>query len=158
MIMRPAGPDDVDIVFELANDPEVRKSSFSSGLIPYSTHVAWYADQILRSSDVFLLFFEDKAFIGQIRFSLIREAFYRISISLKASFRGQGIAETMLANAITYLCEREKRFVISAQVKKTNIASCRFFERAGFVLNDSVVVNGEQANEYTLSVDGGNHE
>jgi UDP-2,4-diacetamido-2,4,6-trideoxy-beta-L-altropyranose hydrolase len=131
--LRRARADDIRLLWEWANDPEVRAASFSSAPIPWETHVAWFAEKV-RQNRSLLFIAENEAGIafGQIRFDLKdREA--ELNLSLAKEKRGLGLAAPLIEAGVRELlagaeCER-----VHAFVKLQNAASARAFEKAGFV-------------------------
>ena len=93
--LRKAEATDVDLLFEWANDPDVRKNSFHSEMIDYSTHIKWF-EKILASNDVlqFILMDENTA-VGQIRIIIIEDE-AEISYSIGLKFRGKGYGKIIV--------------------------------------------------------------
>ena len=91
--LRKAEATDVDLLFEWANEPEVRKNSFNSELIDYSVHTKWF-NKVLSSDNIeqFILMDDDTA-VGQIRIN-INEDEAEISYSIGAEFRGKGYGKS----------------------------------------------------------------
>jgi UDP-2,4-diacetamido-2,4,6-trideoxy-beta-L-altropyranose hydrolase len=131
--LRGARPDDVRLLWEWANDPEVRAASFSSAPIPWETHVAWFAEKIDRSGSlIFIAEDEGGTPFGQIRFDL-KGGEAELNLSLAKEKRGMGLAVPLIEAGTREIlgcteCER-----VHAYVKPQNAASARAFERAGFV-------------------------
>ena len=98
--LRCARAEDVRLLWELANDPQVRAASFSSDPIPWETHVEWFAEKS-QSSKSLLLIAEHRGGnpIGQIRFDLNgNEA--ELNISLVKENRGMGLAVPMIKEGL----------------------------------------------------------
>jgi UDP-2,4-diacetamido-2,4,6-trideoxy-beta-L-altropyranose hydrolase len=131
--LRRARADDVRLLWEWANDPEVRAASFSSAPIPWETHVAWFAEKVGQNRSL-LFIAEDEQGIafGQIRFDL-KGGEAELNLSLAKQKRGIGLAVPLIEAGVRELlagtdCER-----VHAFVKPQNAASARAFEKAGFV-------------------------
>lgn len=132
LYIRNATKADMDLLYKWANDPIVRKNSFSTELIPYENHVLWF-NRIM--ADPFVLQFvlmEDNTPVGQIRLNIEgKEA--EIGYSIASEFRGKGYGHKILqlvANeVITNHPEIEK---LVAKVKPDNIASNKLFKSEGF--------------------------
>ncbi len=134
--LRPGLPEDVDRVFEWANDPVTRKVSFNTGPVPYAGHVAWFATQL--ESDQRNLFI---AMDGDEPVALVRldqasgDRSCIVSINVAPSARGRGIGTRVLVAAgpvaATLGFER-----VDAYIRPSNVASIRAFEKAGYALAD----------------------
>ena len=151
IVMRKAEKKDVDIVFGLSNDPEVRKVSFSQEPIPYSDHVRWFNEKIADRECLFLLFFVDSEFAAQIRIVRENDSVAELSISVVEEFRGKGIAPEFMKQAVNQAKRCWGVSAIRALVKKGNSASNRFFIKVGFALDHSMVFKGQECNVYLYS-------
>lgn len=132
--LRKADATDVDLLFEWANEPEVRKNSFNSELIDYSVHTKWF-NKVLSSDNIeqFILMDDDTA-VGQIRIN-INEDEAEISYSIGAKFRGKGYGKKIvkeLEEQIKTSYPKIKKLI--ARVKPSNIASKRVFESEDYEL------------------------
>lgn len=68
--LRIATNEDMDLLYEWANDRTVRENAFHTEPIPYETHISWFA-RIMQDEDEILYILEkDNRPIGQIRFSI----------------------------------------------------------------------------------------
>jgi UDP-2,4-diacetamido-2,4,6-trideoxy-beta-L-altropyranose hydrolase len=67
-----------ELLWQWANDPQVRNASFSSGPISWETHVAWFNDKIsIPRAEMFIAEDERGIPVGQIRFDLCPAAIGR---------------------------------------------------------------------------------
>jgi RimJ/RimL family protein N-acetyltransferase len=134
LTLRRARADDLRLLWEWANDPEVRAASFSSEPIPWETHLAWFEQKFhQKGSVIFIAETEDATPIGQIRFDFRPGHEADLNISLAKEKRGCGLAVPMIQRALGDLfastdCER-----VHAFVKPENVPSIRAFEKAGFI-------------------------
>jgi len=148
IMMRKAGKKDVDIVFGLSNDPEVRKVSFSQESIPYSDHVRWFNEKIVDPECLFFLFFVDSEFAAQIRIVRENDSVAELSISVIEAFRGRGVAAEFMKQAVNEAKRCWGVSAIRALVKKENSASNRFFVKVGYALDHGMVFKGQECNVY----------
>ena len=134
-------------IFEIANDEDVRKNSFSSEKIDLTTHKKWFKN-ILSDDSVkfFVLEYEDDL-IGQIRFDLDEE-YPVISISMNRKYRGLGLSKYLLTKGIACLNNSDK---IVAYIKKDNNVSISFFKSMGFILEDEVIIKNCEALKFVRS-------
>ncbi len=128
-LIRYANLDDMKNIFELSNDDEVRKNSFSTEKIKWDEHVKWYNNRLQKRICPFYIIEDiDGRFIGQVRIDIGDETI--ISISITKDFRGK-----KLASQIIRRCSQKSGFKeIYAYVKNDNICSQRAFIKSGYSL------------------------
>lgn len=135
LMFRPATPQDVDLYFQWANDPDVRRSAFTEGEIPWENHVKWFQSK-LTNPDVLLWICEHpiEGPVGQVRLESIGNQRYSLDYSLAPAFRGRKIAPRMLSQALRKLekLKGASGVEVVAQVKSWNEASLRTLRGAGF--------------------------
>jgi UDP-2,4-diacetamido-2,4,6-trideoxy-beta-L-altropyranose hydrolase len=138
--VRCATADDRHLLWEWANDPEVRAASLSMDSISWETHVLWFSEK-LSDEQSLLLVAEDESgdSIGQIRFDM-RGQDAELHISLAKEKRGAGLAVSAVNAAVVELFARRQCERVHAYVKPENIASQRVFEKAGFTVEGSTTV------------------
>jgi len=138
--LREAGLSDLQFLFKLANDPDVRKNSFSIEKISLEEHTAWYMDLLKRDDVKQFIFMYGKNEAGQIRVSIKGEE-AEISYSVAPQYRCMGCGKNMLyliTQKVKECFPDAKRLV--AQVKPGNIASKKAFTCAGYKEKCSVYV------------------
>ncbi len=142
---RHANIEDKRLIWEWANDPEVRQASFSTEPIHWESHARWFTDK-LADGDALLLIIEtlDDEPIGQIRFDVCgRDA--DVHINLAKAKRGSGLAIPAIHAAMRILFSSRSCERVHAYVKPANAASVRVFEKAGFERLTSTTVKGNSA-------------
>ena len=129
--LRPAREDDCHILWEWANDPEVRGASFSSMPIPWEEHKIWFAGK-MKSPDCGILVAEDdQGHVGQFRVDWTSHQEGEVDVSVAPGRRGAGYGAALIDLAVTHIfAERGTR--LHAFVKPQNRASRLAFEQAGF--------------------------
>jgi UDP-2,4-diacetamido-2,4,6-trideoxy-beta-L-altropyranose hydrolase len=136
------------LLWRWANDPMVRRSSFSSHEISWEEHTRWF-EQIIRDDACLLLMLEDGDMpVGAVRTRATTILDAQISITVSPEFRGQGLASSILDRAIEHIFVSTELERIHAFIKPDNAASSRSFERAGFVLVGGAQVNACDALHY----------
>ncbi|HEX7900451.1 MAG TPA: UDP-2,4-diacetamido-2,4,6-trideoxy-beta-L-altropyranose hydrolase [Planctomycetota bacterium] len=129
--LRRASDADARVLWEWANDPEVRAVSFTPAPIPWETHVAWLRRK-LDDPGCFLYIVEEEGVpMGQTRFD-VQGAEAVVSVSLAKGARGRGWGGDILRRACAALFETSTARVVRAYVKPGNEASARAFADAGF--------------------------
>lgn len=146
-IFREINEEDCFKIFEIANDKDVRKSSFNSEKIDLKTHKKWFKSILTNDLVKFLVLEYDGELIGQLRFDL-DEDFPVISISLNRKYRGLGLSKYLLSKGIGYLDDFDK---IVAYIKKENFKSISFFKSMGFELDGEVIIKDCEALKFIKS-------
>lgn len=124
--------DDIDLLFEWANDPDVRKNAFHTEAIPYETHQKWFKNLMQDDTQVQYIFMVDEKPAGQIRLSLSDEEAV-IDYSIAPDMRGRGYGKVML-ELVREEVGRTYPFVrtLIGKVKKGNLASANCFAACGY--------------------------
>ena len=124
--------DDLRLLWEWANDPEVRAVSFASESIPWEQHVQWFN---LKTRDprciLWIAVNREGIPVGQVRFD-IEGAEAVISTSLDRTFRGKGYGSAAIWLASQELFDVGDITAIHAYVKPGNEVSVRAFDKAGY--------------------------
>ncbi|MDB5242444.1 MAG: family N-acetyltransferase [Spirosoma sp.] len=137
---RRAQPDDVQLYFTWANDPDTRRQSFNSNPISLATHITWFTGK-LTDLNALLLVFENETgkAVGQVRFerTTIVDEWEEviISLSIDATERGKGLARQLIEQGCAVCRELWGAVAVHAYIKPDNRASVRAFEQAGFRLS-----------------------
>lgn len=119
---------DSQILFNWANDLDVRRSSFNSNEISLESHIQWFEKKLKdNNSYIFIICNDKENDIGQIRLDIEKNKAL-ISYSLDKNFRGLGIGKKVL----TLMKEKFKDITLIGRVKYNNISSIKSFENAGF--------------------------
>lgn len=122
---------DIDLLYNWRNDPDVRKSSFNTEIIPYDSHIHWYNNSLDRDDIKIFIMEEDSVPIGQIRLTYWYDELV-ISYSIDRNYRGrhmgQNIVSLMEEKLINEPDIRKDGEFFVAYVKKENLVSRRVFE------------------------------
>ena len=138
LYLREAVKEDMDLLYQWVNDPEVRRNAFHTEQIPYDTHKKWF-ENVLKDRNVlqYILMEEYHGVtkeIGQIRLSLDKDRAV-IGYSIAEEMRGKGFGSRMVQMAEEKLKEaRQEIVVLEAQVKYENKASSKVFEKCGYTV------------------------
>jgi len=141
---------DCRLLWEWANDPNVRPVSFATEQISWERHMQWF-DAKLRDPNAVLYLVVDSADIpaGQVRYQ-IDGAAAAVSVSLAPQFRGRGYGQLALKMATEDLFRMTATKQIDAYVKPNNTASLRLFARAGYARVGVETVRSHQAIHFVL--------
>ena len=135
-IFREIKQEDCLKIFEIANDDDVRQSSFNSNKIKLEDHKSWFKNILHDDSTKFYVLEFKEDIIGQLRFDFDEE-FPVISISLNKRYRGLGLSKYLLSKGMEYLYNYDK---IVAYIKQDNLKSISFFKSMGFKKESEVII------------------
>jgi UDP-2,4-diacetamido-2,4,6-trideoxy-beta-L-altropyranose hydrolase len=130
---RLAGAGDEQLLLEWANDPTVRRNSFSPYPVSPETHQIWFRTRLrdLDGCHLYIVETDDHVPVGQVRFERATVG-WEVHYSVAQAFRGKGVGRSVLESAIRSLCPDGRGVPISGRVKVGNVASRRVFEALGF--------------------------
>lgn len=142
--LRKAMRQDVDLLFEWANEESVRKNSFSTEKISYEEHRKWFENLLIREDAGQYILMQEEEPIGQIRIH-VNGSEAEIGYSICKEKRGLGYGKELVGLLIEQV---KKDFPqvkkLAAQVKPENIASQKVFLDVGFL---------EKAISYELNIE-----
>ena len=132
-------------LYEWANDVETRENSFNSRTITLQEHSIWFQDRLNNINYDMLVFFENKLPVGLVRLQEEDEANSLIGIVIDRDHRGKGLSSKILVEACQYFHKINPKSEIKAYIKKNNIPSFKAFEKAGFVLENEIFIDGQES-------------
>ena len=124
---RIARHEDVKLIFDWANEPEVRENALNSQPIKWEDHLNWFNKVVRRPDKTILIFCNGKLPVGQVRIEKIGNE-WKIDYSVSRNNRGKGIGKRMIDELISIYPNR----TLYGEVKVGNTASKRVFEKCGF--------------------------
>lgn len=131
--LRKVTEQDMKLLFEWANEENVRANSFSTAAIEYEEHKKWFKKLLQDESSQQYIYIFDEEETGQIRIT-ISGGKAEVSYSIRADKRNKGHGKKILK-----LLEEEmqKNFPdvkkIIARVKPENVASQKAFLASGYM-------------------------
>lgn len=131
--LRPATMDDAALLHMWRNDPATRSMSINTEEIAYEGHVRWLT-AVLKAPTrkLYVAMVGDKP-VGVIRFDLLGDGAWEISLYMDPDLQGLGLGKRMLLageEAVARAGQAMTEF--HAQVVTGNVASMRMFESAGY--------------------------
>lgn len=138
-VFREVKKDDCLKIFEIANDDDVRESSFNSEKIELDSHKIWFENILKDDSVKFYVLEYGDDLIGQLRLDFDEE-FPVISISLNKDYRGLGLSKVLLSKGLSLIKGK-----VIAYIKKENLRSISFFKSMGFKKDSEVIIKDCQA-------------
>ena len=143
--LRQVGEDNCRLLWEWANDPDVRAVSFSSEPILWEQHAKWFKSKLNDPRCIFYIAVNsDDVPIGQIRYDT-EDNKAVVSISIDRKFRGKGYGSRLIWLASRRLFDVSDVDTINAYVKQGNEASVGSFVKAGFREMGTKMMRGHQA-------------
>jgi RimJ/RimL family protein N-acetyltransferase len=138
------------LLWEWANDPDVRAGSFSSGSISWEEHSRWL-NQKLEGAKCLILIATDGSnnAIGQIRFDMTNDREAEVSLSIVREARGKGYAAPLIETAAEMVFQQHNVERLHAFVKPENHSSQKAFEKANFAKVGMALRGGHPAVHYT---------
>ncbi|MDO6391113.1 UDP-2,4-diacetamido-2,4,6-trideoxy-beta-L-altropyranose hydrolase [Pontibacter sp. BT731] len=135
--LRKAIPQDLHLLFDWANDPEVRRHSFNPEPILLENHTRWFQSKLDNPDAMLYLAEADGEPAAHIRFD-IHGSTATISYLIGADYRGKGLGHTVLLKGIQQLLhDRPDVQLVEGLVEQQNKASVRSFEKAGFAYGEA---------------------
>jgi UDP-2,4-diacetamido-2,4,6-trideoxy-beta-L-altropyranose hydrolase len=145
---------DCAILWQWANDPDVRAVSLNSDPIAWDRHVEWFNSKLRDHNAVLYLALNSESTpVGQVRYQIDGSRGV-VSISLAREFRGKGYGSAVLIMATKELFRTSGVNKIDAYVKPDNSASLKLFARAGFIRERVELIGGHNAVHFILARGG----
>ncbi len=149
--LRPVCHRDRRLIWEWANDPEVRQASLSTEPIPWTDHVAWFDHQLASDAGPFWLAVDEtETPVGHIRFDLSASKDANVHIAMGHGHRGRGHGPLLLSLATERLFHQHRADRVHAYIKPENSASLKAFHRAGYRQVNDATVKGEAVKHYVV--------
>ena len=135
---RKVNTSDLNLLFDWADDDEVRKQSFSTGKIDFETHKIWFQNK-LKNKNSHMYIAEINTYpVSLIRFDVENDHAV-IGILIDKNWRGKALATSILQKVIE-IFHQKKPLPIHAYIKESNIPSIKTFQQAGFKLYNKIKV------------------
>lgn len=145
--LRQVTENDRQLLFDWANDPDVRANAKNPKSITWDEHNIWF-DNKLSDSGSYIYILEDLSEnIGVVRFEK-KEQFFLISYSIDKKYRGQGFGKLILTEGIKKLSAQFNNLDLIGYVKNGNVASEKIFNGLGFILIREEIINNRKFSIY----------
>lgn len=125
--------EDCSILYNWRVHPSARQFYFSSEVFSYASHEKWFNDFLICNDRIGLIMEFEGEPVGQIRFEPSEyENSLKIAIAVSPEQTGEGYGTTLLEEACKHKEITEKCMFLIGEVKTTNKASERIFEKNKF--------------------------
>ena len=141
--------EDCHRLWEWANDPQVRLTSYSTEMISWEDHMEWFdgvtADPNCR---IWIAVDNEDRLVGQIRFEACGPREAKIDVSIDRRFRRRGYGSMMIDLGVQAMFARTATQLLHAHIRQGNEVSIRAFERAEFVEQGLETISGVESYHY----------
>jgi RimJ/RimL family protein N-acetyltransferase len=145
--LRKSQPGDARMLYEWANEPDVRKNSINKEKISWTEHISWFEGKLSDSNTYLYIAIHEDEPVGQIRFDRTNGS-VEINYSVDYRKRGLGIGSDMLRMGIRNIQREIGPVIFRAKVLTSNKGSVRVFEKMNFELSRTFKHNEEFYFEY----------
>lgn len=150
--LRRVREDDCKLLWEWANDPEVRAASFSMDPIPWEEHLEWFSRKLHDPNCLIFIALDDQDNpVGQVRFDVDETGEAEIDVSIDKSKRGSGYGSLLIRRALEEIFRVRPIRTVHAFVKLNNERSVRAFEKANFTRLGIQTIRGNVAIHYVYA-------
>lgn len=130
--LREVDQKDCDLIYNWANDENVRRNSFFQDKIIYTDHINWFNKKINEPNNYFYILVNDEGDVGTVRLD-IENQIGTISYSISRLYRGKQYGTIIIEELEKKIEEcRIDIHSLYAEVKYTNVASQKIFKKLGF--------------------------
>lgn len=126
----------LDITFEWASDPNIRRYAVNKEAIQYDDHRSWFMKKIEANNCLYLIAEINNQPIGSIRFDINEAEEATISYLLDTKYQGKGLGRLLLYEGVKALLKNKKIVKITGLVFKDNIASMKAFSHLKYTKID----------------------
>jgi len=132
LLLRQAVESDSKEMFDLRNNPAIRRMSHNTRIMSFAEHRQWFSRVLTDNSKKILIAQKDSDFVGMVRLELIDNA-YLMSWAISPKFQGCGFGKEMV-KAASKIVDKTLR----AEIKQNNHASIRIAEYIGMKLTKTI--------------------
>ncbi|CAM4084873.1 GNAT family N-acetyltransferase [Flavobacterium sinopsychrotolerans] len=132
--IRYASVEDSKILFDWANDADVRENAFNTEKIKWENHQEWFRSKMECSKTIVFILEMDSIPVGQVRFDYDTvNKYWLLDYSIDKKQRGLGLGSLLINYSI-----KKVKGDIRAFVKTENISSCKVFEKNNFFIKTNI--------------------
>ena len=146
--LRLAQESDAKMVWAWANDPDTRLRSFTSALISWENHLAWYTRKLaLPNARIYIALTQSGDGCGLIRFD-IQNGTAVVGITVAPEYRGIGLAAEIISRGTHAFRVEQSPMRIEAFIKPDNQASRQAFDLCGYKFTENTTFDGQACEKF----------
>jgi UDP-2,4-diacetamido-2,4,6-trideoxy-beta-L-altropyranose hydrolase len=145
--LREANINDCELLFNWANDSEVRKNAVSNKPIAWESHFKWFSLKLASEKSKIFILETNGIPSGQIRYDLLDNEWV-IDYSISDKMRGKGLGKIIIKLSLKYFNKES----IKALVHEKNVSSFFVFKALGFLQKGSLNINSKIYYEFILKL------
>jgi UDP-2,4-diacetamido-2,4,6-trideoxy-beta-L-altropyranose hydrolase len=131
--LRNARIDDSEMLFEWANDSEVRKMAFSSKPILRGSHNEWFSNKLEDpNSRIYIVVDENNSPVGQIRFDILSVLEAVVDVHTNPGLRNKGIGTSIIKQGTDRFFKETAVNSVYAIIRLENTKSIKAFSKANY--------------------------
>jgi len=135
MKLRKIRESDCSFLFKLANDPLVRRMSFSGNPIEWPEHLQWFNAKLRdQKCSIYIAMDAHGAPIGQIRFDTVGLHLAEVDVSISPLLKGRRLGTELIALGTTKFFQESSIRTVHAKIRSENAPSIHAFRSAGYSL------------------------
>lgn len=143
MQLRNAKVDDSEMLFNWANDAQVRAMAFTGEALLWEFHDLWYRNKLNDpNSRIYILIDDEQTPVGQIRFDINSDCKAEVDVHTKQGLRGQGIGKKIIQFGTEQLFKDSEALSVQATIKQENSQSIYAFTNAGYQTSGKEIIDG----------------
>jgi len=138
---------DAELIYNWANDPEVRNNAVNNEPIIYENHLEWFNKKINSTESIIFIAYLNETPIGQIRFDKNNDD-WQIDYLIDSIHRGKGFGKEIVWEGMKIMNKSfGNNLTFTAFVKADNIASIKVFRNINYLeLSNSIIDESEFLN------------
>lgn len=149
LTLRAVHEEDCKLLWEWANDPEVRVLAFNSSPVLWEAHRQWFDDKLHDPDCLIFIGLDDKCVpVGQIRFDGLSKEEAEIDVSIDRNRRAMGYGTVLINVAVEEVFGHTQIQRVHAFIKSHNHTSIKAFEMARFMKMGVETATGKEALHY----------
>lgn len=132
MHIKAAQIDDSKMIFEWANDLQVRRMAFSCEKIKREAHKEWFQKKLNSPYSFIYIAVKNNQPVGQIRFDVTCDNKANVDVHTGPCTRAKGLGSKIIALGTRRFFKDCTVNEVHAVIKEENVISRRAFQKAGF--------------------------
>lgn len=123
---------DLEVTYNWATNPEVRKHSINQSSITLESHTQWFMAKLKAANCLYTIAEYNQQPVGSFRLDLIEDGTGLISYLLDPDYHGLGLGSKLLEAGVSFAKKSDQVQVIIGDVMVENQASIKSFQKMGF--------------------------